>query len=719
MEEHTRQAIGQCYDEGIVQLAADVGEVVIDERGKWFKVNKSYDAIKERWLKERTVILIFQDEARDLMRSVKEDLIRSYEDGWMARRLFNPEIRRGRITFESRNVVSYVAKAVEVATWLVQKRSLKLILRGIKYPVMVKLWLTKGELKDLRLREAETNFWIIALRVPLDAMCYLPSAAEGLFGGTNQLESVIMAIYAPASPTPRAEFFATINSIIRATNNLVLLGDWNVSLDEALSGNPRIAGRRDATTLLEFVQKHDLTNPFRSLNPEDPGLTWLAEWEKVQLEKHTRWEEMLRVKGIIVHDRTTRETFRKLLPSYSFHQVVLLDHPFDPGAMQATSQEQMLEYAKLYYSDILTARRVQDTCDTDLSLERNMWEDTTMRVREEDRLVLDKPVIVEELRQTLKVMAAGKCPGRDGLRVEFYKACWAAVGPALVEVYNEVLLEGKLGDLMTYGVIAVMFKKGEGKYKELSPAENLDLAVLLLDMEKAYDSVGWSFVLTTLRKMGFGLGFCKWVVAMYTVATSLVQVNGHLSRHFELSRSLRQGCPLAPLLFVLQLEVPLNCIRRHPRIRGLQVARDRECRAKDLADDLFLISANTAESLWALRSVSLDYSLLSEAQVNWGKSTFLLPEGYELQVEWGMKRVDPETGERFLGVMVSTRLMGLVQGHILQQRVLAKLGLWGSAWHLSLYGGALVINVALDCEGISSVRDSRDQKTGDTVPVET
>ncbi|GBG86286.1 hypothetical protein CBR_g41280 [Chara braunii] len=187
MEDRARRSIGQCYDEGVVQMVENVGEVVEDERGKRFNVNESYDAIKERWLKERTVIFIFQDEARDLSRSVKEDLIRAHEDGWMSRRLFDPSIRRGRVKFEGPNVISYVAKAIEVATWLVQKATIKLALRGKEYSVLVKPWMTKPELKELKLREAETNFWIVALRVPLDAMCYLPSAAEGLFGGVKMM----------------------------------------------------------------------------------------------------------------------------------------------------------------------------------------------------------------------------------------------------------------------------------------------------------------------------------------------------------------------------------------------------------------------------------------------------------------------------------------------------------------------------------------------------
>ncbi|GBG81350.1 hypothetical protein CBR_g32023 [Chara braunii] len=187
MEDQTRQSIGQSYDEGIMQINPNFGQVITDEKGRRFKVNKSLDAIKERWLKERTVIVVFQEEARNLTRGAKEDLIRAYEDGWLARRLVNPEVRRGRVTFEGANVVSYVAKAPEVAAWMVQMATTKLNLRGMDYLVVFRPWMTKTDLKDLRLKEAETNFWIVALRVPLEAFYYLASAVEGLAGEVKHM----------------------------------------------------------------------------------------------------------------------------------------------------------------------------------------------------------------------------------------------------------------------------------------------------------------------------------------------------------------------------------------------------------------------------------------------------------------------------------------------------------------------------------------------------
>ncbi|GBG74022.1 hypothetical protein CBR_g17733 [Chara braunii] len=105
----------------------------------------------------------------------------------MARRLFDPEVRRDRVTFEGANAILYVAKAPEVAAWMVQKAAMKLTLRGIDYPVVFKPWMTKADLKELRLKEAETNFWIVALRVSLEAFYYLASAVEALIRGVRHM----------------------------------------------------------------------------------------------------------------------------------------------------------------------------------------------------------------------------------------------------------------------------------------------------------------------------------------------------------------------------------------------------------------------------------------------------------------------------------------------------------------------------------------------------
>ncbi|GBG83215.1 hypothetical protein CBR_g36829 [Chara braunii] len=227
---------------------------------------------------------------------------------------------------------------------------------------------------------------------------------------------------------------------------------------------------------------------------------------------------------------------------------------------------------------------------------------------------------------------------------------------------------------------------------EVVRQEDLDMAVLLLDMEKAYDRVNWSYVLTTLRWMGFGEVFCSWVIALYSLSTASVMVNGHISSEFKLSRLLRQGCPLAPLLFVVHLEVPLNNIREHCSIVGLGLGQQ-SCRVKALADDLFAVTENTLESMTALRQCLSQYEILSETAINWSKSVYFLPSQRTPAVDWGMKRVQQQDSERFLGVQVALSSCVTRQEEILQNKVLQRMSTWGKAPHLSLIGRVLVINV--------------------------
>lgn len=95
------------------------------------------------------------------------------------------------------------------------------------------------------------------------------------------------------------------------------------------------------------------------------------------------------------------------------------------------------------------------------------------------------------------------------------------------------------------------------------------IAVLSLDQEKAFDRVDWSFMRATLSAMGFGPSFVSWVDLFYHRVQSSVNVNGYLSPFISLSRGVRQGCPLSPLLYVLVSEVLAVNIRSNPRIPGL------------------------------------------------------------------------------------------------------------------------------------------------------
>ena len=63
--------------------------------------------------------------------------------------------------------------------------------------------------------------------------------------------------------------------------------------------------------------------------------------------------------------------------------------------------------------------------------------------------------------------------------------------------------------------------------------------ILLIDFEKAFDTVEWSFIEKTLQFYGFGPSLQKWIKAFYCDISSAVTNNGHVSEFFSL-RNLKK-----------------------------------------------------------------------------------------------------------------------------------------------------------------------------------
>ena len=87
-----------------------------------------------------------------------------------------------------------------------------------------------------------------------------------------------------------------------------------------------------------------------------------------------------------------------------------------------------------------------------------------------------------------------------------------------------------------------------------------------LDFFKAYDRVLISYFLKVMKKMRFSDTFCEWIKMMHNGAKTCFILR-NLTDDIQLSFSIRQGDPLAMILYVIYIEPLLLHLER--KLRGI------------------------------------------------------------------------------------------------------------------------------------------------------
>lgn len=145
---------------------------------------------------------------------------------------------------------------------------------------------------------------------------------------------------------------------------------------------------------------------------------------------------------------------------------------------------------------------------------------------------------------------------------------------------------------------------------------------VLLDIKKAYDSVNREYLKNSVKARGFGIRFLKATTATHAATWATFQVNGLLSRKIRITRGIRQGCPLAPLLFVLLLDLLYRWLLADQSLKDpIPTAPDVEPVA-GYADDTALIVAGEHQLPYA-QTILDDFAALSGLHVNVAKSVVI------------------------------------------------------------------------------------------------
>jgi hypothetical protein len=119
--------------------------------------------------------------------------------------------------------------------------------------------------------------------------------------------------------------------------------------------------------------------------------------------------------------------------------------------------------------------------------------------------------------------------------------------------------------------------------------------VLLLDFSKAFDHLSWPFLEGVLQAKGFSDLWIAWMRTIYSEGSTSVLVNGAPTPSFKLERGVRQGCPLAPYLYILAHDALAHTLDGSSRdIQGLMLPNRKAISNLSFADEpsLYLLGTN-------------------------------------------------------------------------------------------------------------------------------
>ncbi|GJT51266.1 RNA-directed DNA polymerase, eukaryota, reverse transcriptase zinc-binding domain protein [Tanacetum coccineum] len=148
---------------------------------------------------------------------------------------------------------------------------------------------------------------------------------------------------------------------------------------------------------------------------------------------------------------------------------------------------------------------------------------------------------------------------------------------------------------------------------------------LKIDIQKAYDTLSWSFLEKVLHNYGFHKAMIQWIMVCITSPKFTIYVNGERVGHFKSGRGLRQGDPISPYLFTLVMEV-LNIFLKD------EIAKERNfkyhfgCKKLKIThlcfvDNLLMLCHGDASSILTIKRALEKFSKVSGLHPNMSKST--------------------------------------------------------------------------------------------------
>ena len=159
---------------------------------------------------------------------------------------------------------------------------------------------------------------------------------------------------------------------------------------------------------------------------------------------------------------------------------------------------------------------------------------------------------------------------------------------------------------------------------------NLNAAFISLDNEKAFDRLEQNFMIKVLEKYNFPQEYITWIKIIYSNIKAKILVNGTFTESIDISRSVRQGCPLSMPLYILSLEPFIHKVTLNSDIKGLKIPNlKNELKILAHADDLNIM-LNNDRSYLELKKETNNFGKISGSRINEDKTEILVRGNFEV-----------------------------------------------------------------------------------------
>jgi hypothetical protein len=460
-----------------------------------------------------------------------------------------------------------------------------------------------------------------------------------------------------------------------------------------------------------------------------------------------------RIKWMKVGDSGSKDFYRAHKHHAGASRITALD---DADGVSHLAQPEMEHLCREYYSKFYTREPIS-------LAQEGAREQALACIRdclsEEMKACLRVPIKMHELDEALKGMAAGKSPGPDGIVIEFYKTFWDLFGEKYHRMILSAVESSRLPNGVTRGLISLLHKGGGRSsltnwhpitllnvgYKlfakvlqlrlqpmlmeiisldqsaflpmrfildnillthetiEWAEYSNQPLIFFKLDFSKAYDMVDHTFLFGAMEKFGFPREFVGMTSLLFQDAMASVKINGAQTTTFEIQQGVRQGCPLAPYLFLIVAEVMNAMIKLEVAsgtIKGTKLPVDNMQQVvAQYADDTSLTLLGEEESVRRAIYILEVFYASSGMVLNWIKScAYWKLAGGSPRPRWteflGILWAEDDEISKLLGTAFGTSLLSGDIDNFLLARINKSLGYW-STTKINATGRRIIVNGVL------------------------